>query len=140
MAIAVTWFSMPTDSIPQSLPYLAPTFVGRQNETSELLSFLQYTPKSPRIVSITGGPGFGESTLAICVGRRLADQGVKVIYVNMNDVTSKQALAEKILLSVSEREFSVTIDRLYSWSKHLNHQTLLIVMNSFTLTRMLFRV
>lgn len=120
-----------TSMLTPSLPYPATKFVGRQQEVSELLDLLQYTTDSPRIVSITGAPGFGKSTLAIHVGHMLADRGINVIYINMNEVTSKHALADTII-TTSEKTISggnVTISYLYQWSKQLKSQTLLILDN-----------
>ncbi len=116
---------------PQSLPYLTSSFVGRQEEISELQSFLKYTIDTPRIVSITGRPGIGKSTLAICMGNKLMDEGVDVIYIDMNEVTSVYTLAYKILRT-SQNSFlkeNITVLDLYKWSLSLKHKTLLVLDN-----------
>ena len=51
-----------------------------------------------RIVSIVGPPGIGKSTLAIQIGPRI-ERKTNVYYVDMGEVSSMQALAEKILES-----------------------------------------
>ena len=124
-------YTSPTSASLASLPALATRFVGRQQEVRDLLELLEYTADSPRIVSITGSPGFGKSTLAIHVGHMLTKEGIDVIYINMNEVTSNSVLTERIM-ATSEKTLSgenTTLSNLYQWSKHVNTQTLLILDN-----------
>ena len=124
-------YTSPTSASLASLPALATRFVGRQQEVRDLLELLEYTADSPRIVSITGSPGFGKSTLAIHVGHMLTKEGIDVIYINMNEVTSNSVLTERIM-ATSEKTLSgenATLSNLYQWSKHVNTQTLLILDN-----------
>ncbi len=120
-----------TTSRSRSLPHPIPNFVGREEEVGKLLKAMQYESDSPRIVSITGSPGFGKSTLAIHVGHKLIDKGVAVSYVDMNEVPSMHVLAEKVF--DSDDDFvvvkEITMDRLYRWAKELSKQVLLILDN-----------
>ena len=120
-----------TTSRSRSLPHPIPNFVGREEEVGKLLKALQYESDSPRIVSITGSPGFGKSTLAIHVGHKLIDEGIAVSYVDMNEVPSMHVLAEKVF--DSDDDFvvvkEITVDRLYRWAKELSKQVLLILDN-----------
>ncbi len=98
---------------------------------NKLIDQLEYTANSSRIISITGGPGFGKSFLAIHIGHKLLDERVDVVYVDVNEASSKHALAEKIVTthqnSLSER--NITLGDLYEWSKKLSRKTLLILDN-----------
>ena len=109
-----------TSKVSEKLPPLIHNFVGRQTDIDQLHMALEFSAKH-RIVGITGAPGFGKSTLAIHIGHILKDDGVKVIYVDMNEVTGQHQLAEKI---VPERNTDI-----YQWSMSLNKPTLLILDN-----------
>ncbi len=115
----------------KSLPPLRSNFVGRERELKTITVLLDISHERNRIVSISGPPGFGKSALAIHVGHRMVAQGAVVYYVDMNEVSSMQALAEKILSSdvgiVSLRSISIT--RLERWANERHDQTILILDN-----------
>lgn len=118
-------------TLSQTLPHHIPNFVGRKSETKELFqSLLNYTASAPRIVSITGAPGFGKSSLAVHIGHKLTDY-VKVIYVDLYEVSNKDEMIARILNgaknSISSKFFN-TRD-LYSWSESLKQQTLVLFDN-----------
>ena len=125
----------PVKSLPNSiqnhgLPDQIHNLVGRQTETSELKLLLEYSPGTPKIVSITGGPGFGKSALAISIGHDLKDNGVKVIYVNLNeDITGKYELAKIIMKLPLSTEQNISMQELYQWSENLKDSTLLVLDN-----------
>ena len=104
-------------------------FVGRELSMREIIQEI-YKPHPP-IISIVGPPGFGKSTLAIHIGHAMLADGFLVNYVDMSEVSSKQALAEKILAGDSGIVAikNVTVDRLYIWAWRLNYRTLLILDN-----------
>ena len=113
-----------------TLPYHSRDIVGRENEINDLKSFLQHG--APRIVSITGGPGFGKSTLAIAVGNELETEGVAVIYVNLNDeITTKYEIATKIIFRIDRGSelHKDLMQKLMDWSESLSSKTLLILDN-----------
>ena len=114
----------------KSLPFQDhKVFVGREQSKREIIHEI-YKPHPP-ILSIVGPPGFGKSTLAIHIGHAMVADGFLVNYVDMSEVSSKQALAEKILAGDAGRVAikNVTIDRLYVWARGLNYRTLLILDN-----------
>ena len=104
-------------------------FVGREQSKKEIIEKI-YTPLPP-LISIVGPPGFGKSTLAICIGHAILADGFLVNYVDMTEVSSKQALAVKVLAcdSTTEAIENITIERLYKWARGLNQRTLLILDN-----------
>ena len=104
--------------------------VGRQREASELKLLLEYSPGTPKIVSITGGPGFGKSALAISIGHVMKDEGVKVIYVSLNeDIAGKYELARNIMKLPLSTERNISMQELYQWSGNLKDSTLVILDN-----------
>ncbi len=122
----------------KSLPPLRANFVGRERELAEVEGLLDFSHHRNRIVSIYGPPGFGKSALAIHVGHRMVLQGSVVYYVNMDEVSNMQALAEKILTSdvriVSLRNISTA--RLERWARELHYQTVLILDNCDSMLQM----
>ena len=104
-------------------------FVGRELSKSQIIQEI-YKPRPP-IISIVGAPGFGKSTLAIHIGHAMLADGILVNYVDMSEVSSKQALAQKILAGdagiVAIK--NITVERLYIWARGLNQRTLLILDN-----------
>ena len=114
----------------RSLPFVDhKVFVGRELSKSQIIQEI-HKPHPP-IISIVGPPGFGKSTLAIHIGHAMVADGFLVNYVDMSEVSSKQALAEKILAGDSGIVAikNVTVERLYVWARRLNYRTLLILDN-----------
>ena len=114
----------------RSLPFVGhKVFVERELSKSRIIQEI-HKPRPP-IISIVGPPGFGKSTLAIHIGHAMVAGGFLVNYVDMGEVSSKQALTEKILAGdagiVAIK--NVSIDRLYDWARGLNYRTLLILDN-----------
>lgn len=136
IAVAIAPYFSASISQSTSSPSLPPpitNFVGRLEDIKKLSNkLLEYTAKSSRIVSITGAPGFGKSTLAIHIGNKLKDKGVNVVYTNLNEVPSIHALAETILISdglEESTEKNITLRHLYNWGRGLQQKTLLILDN-----------
>lgn len=97
-----------------------------------MYTHLEYKSGAPGIISVTGGPGFGKSRLAIHMGYKLRSEGIDVIYIDMNEVLNMHTLANKVL-QFSQKSLStrgnVTMQHLYEWSSNLKHKTLLILDN-----------
>ena len=104
-------------------------FVGREESKEEIIKKI-HEPHPP-IITIVGPPGFGKSTLAKHIGHAMLKDGFFVNYVDMTEVSSKQALAVKVLDcdSTTESIKNITIERLYKWARGLNQRTLLILDN-----------
>ena len=103
----------------KGLPSCPSMYVGRANESEELLRLMG---EAGKIIHILGPPGFGKSTLAICVGNTLITKGVVVRYIDLGEVSHQpvqQIIAEKILFQESTHSdmINVTFDHLLSWSQ-----------------------
>ena len=113
----------------QSLPPMTQSFVCREREISDLHSLLEYTDGAPRIVTITGGPGYGKSELAIYMGYELMDGNLDVIYIDMDEMKTLQTL-EYIKSELGELlSRKISTQGLYKWSSSLSRKTLLIFDN-----------
>ena len=120
------WFNLDHS---KTLPYPITNFVGRTAEMEDLNHLMDANNQDIRIVSIVGSPGFGKSTLAIQAGHSLVQQGFIAAYVNMIEVSSVQALPEKILDSAEIKTKKPTTDRLLKWAKDLSYPTVMIFDN-----------
>ena len=99
-------------------------FVGREEELNQIMSNLT---SSIRIISITGSPGFGKSSLAIHAGYSLEKLGITVYYVDLSQVLDMEMLKETIKEAISmEHEHYLNISR---WLKQLTTKSLLIMDN-----------
>ena len=132
VVFALSWRFFVSTPVPHlsSLPSMT-SFVGREQDISVLQPVLEFSSTTPKIVSITGGPGFGKSTLAIFMGHKLKDKGIHVVYIDMAEVSSMHTLAFKVL-RISQNSLSrqnITIQDVYDWSSFLKHETLLILDN-----------
>lgn len=97
----------------------------------DIASMINPANTDVRTVSIVGLPGIGKSALAIRIGHLMVRQGMVVHFVDMVEVSSMQALAEKVLDSeetlVATR--NVTVQRLNKWARDLCYPTILILDN-----------
>ena len=66
------------------LPFSKNLFVGRQRDISEIIKKLSRA----HLVSISGAPGFGKSTLAIRVGHKMLELGASVRYIDTTEAFS----------------------------------------------------
>ncbi len=102
----------------KSLPYPTEHFVGRENEMENMAHLIDFSNHDVRVVSIVGPPGIGKSTIAIHIGHTFVEEGTTVYYVDMIEVSSMTALAEKVLkganIVVSRK--NITEERLIKWA------------------------
>ncbi len=71
---------------PNNLPVLTRLFVGRDKDVENITDILLGKRQSwIKVVSVYGLPAAGKSTLAIHIGYEMANRGIAVRYINMND-------------------------------------------------------
>ena len=106
------------------------SFVGMEQKSEKLVKSLDYSTSDTRIVSIVGGPGIGKSALAKSAAHEMLS---RVYYVDMTEVTSMQALAERVLEGdegiVTINPNNITIKKMYEWARQQNQYTLLLLDN-----------
>ena len=95
------------------LPDVDELFIGREQDVQEVLKKLN----SSSIVHITGAPGFGKSRLAIQIGHRIFDSYQwKINVIRYVDTYTHHSI-------------SIDIDKLITWSQHLDTAAILILDN-----------
>ena len=77
------------------LPPMVPHFTGRQPECEEVVRHM--ISQSTQLVTISGSPGFGKTSLAIAVGHRLKRQGLPVYFLSLRNAKSTNDLMSKLL-------------------------------------------
>jgi AAA+ ATPase superfamily predicted ATPase len=74
---------------------MVPHFIGRQQECEEILRV--FTSTSAQVVSVSGPPGFGKTSLAIAVGHQLRQLGLPVYFLSLRSVKTAQELISDLL-------------------------------------------
>ena len=114
-------------SYSKTLPRSRGIFVGRKNETQQLLKYLCFNNSNVRIIGIFGGPGFGKSTLAIQTSHRLASTNVTIEYYDLSEVSFIPYLLYRILeTSTNITEHTVILEELKIWANAVTTDTILV--------------
>ena len=100
-------------------------FVGREKELNHIMRKLS---SSIRIISITGSPGFGKSSLAIHAGYRSGKLGFTVYYVDLSQVSSIKSFEDSLKEAVSQED-DLYHPSVSEWLKQLTNKSLLIIDN-----------
>jgi hypothetical protein len=83
-------------SVPKPcLPPTVPHFIGRQQKVEDILRVL--TSTSARLVSVSGPPGFGKTSLAIAVGHQFRQLGLPVYFLSLRSVKTAEELISDLL-------------------------------------------
>ena len=93
------------------LPPMVPHFTGRQTECEEVVRHM--ISESTQLVTISGSPGFGKTSLAIAVGHRLKRQGLPVYFLSLRNAKTTNDLMSK-LLSICGHSLSETGEKQLS--------------------------
>ena len=121
----------PLTELPKSyskvLPRLRNIFVGRENETQQLIKYLSFNNSNVRIVGIFGGPGFGKSTLAIQASHRLALTNITIEYYDLSEISFVPYLLHRILrISTNITERTAILEELKIWANTVTTDTILV--------------
>ena len=85
-----------------NLPSKLKNFVGRNGELNDLKEKLEFSEEK-NILVITGGPGYGKSSLAVHVGHEMLEKDYDyVIWINMRDIAEPVTLDEVALKIIDE--------------------------------------
>ncbi|CAB3995377.1 Nephrocystin-3 [Paramuricea clavata] len=85
---------------------MVPYFIGRQQECEQISRVL--TSTSARLVSVSGPPGFGKTSLAIAVGHQLRQLGLPVYFLSLRSVKTMEELISDLLNTFAHTSSDVT--------------------------------
>jgi tetratricopeptide (TPR) repeat protein len=74
---------------------MVPHFIGRQQKVEDISRVM--TSTSARLVSVSGLPGFGKTSLAIAVGHQLRQLGFPVYFLSLRSVKTAEQLTADLL-------------------------------------------
>ena len=117
-----------------NLPDLPSAFTGRSNEVHMLAHYL--VTEHVSIVAVTGGPGYGKSSVAIVSSREIARLGIPVYYVSLSEVNSLKAFIMAFMHTLNRKGSECMPERadLLSWVASLETTTVVILDNADLLT------
>ena len=125
-------------AVSHRLPNLPTAFTGRDEKVHEILELMLSDINQVKVVAITGGPGYGKSSLAIvCAYEFSKTYSIRVHYVSLTEVETIPQLVMKILLSVNDTSVDQKPDqsiRLLSYIGTLEHRCIFILDNADHLT------
>lgn len=116
------------------LPPIPAAFTGREKEIQLVLDFVHKEHVS--IVSITGGPAYGKSSLAIVSARELMTLGVQVYYVSLSEANSIETFIMAFMHSaaVKTTEEMPQKKELLHWVSSRETRTVIVLDNADHLT------
>ena len=85
---------------------MVPHFIGRQQECEDILRVL--TSTSSQVVSVSGPPGFGKTSLAIAVGHQLGRHGLPAYFLSLRSVKTMEELISDLLKTFADTSSYLT--------------------------------
>lgn len=138
LAVALApWFMMKYQAphSEPSLPDIPTAFTGRSDEIQRLTRYVAKEHIS--IVSVTGGPGYGKSSVAIVSSHELVRLGIPVHYVSLSEENSIEAFVMAFIHATARRKKTEQMpekDEIFSWVSSLDTKTVVILDNADLLT------
>jgi predicted ATPase/transcriptional regulator with XRE-family HTH domain len=112
---------------PANLPAPITSFVGRQSETEALCRLLP----TVRLLTLTGAPGIGKTSLALHVARLMHEQFRDgVFFVPLSPVTGPALVAPAIAGAIGVKD-TVSGVSLESLAEHLGSSAVLLLLDNF---------
>lgn len=120
-----------------TLPPLVPDFTGRRNETKEILDMLSFKDERNvfTIINIAGAPGFGKSTLAVCIGHYLLSSWIYVHYVDLTHSVDINLIPNTIKTAALGTSKSLENELIFGWARRISVETVIILDNCDDLTQ-----
>ena len=116
------------------VPPIPTAFTGREKEIQLLVDFI--SKKHVSIVSITGGPAYGKSSLAIVGSRRLMPLGIQVYYVSLSEANSMETFIMTFMHSTALKSTEEVPRKkeLLIWVSSIKANTVIVLDNADHLT------
>ena len=140
LAVALApWYTMkhqvPHSEKKPSLPDIPIAFTGRSDEIQRLIHHV--VTEHIGIVSVTGGPGYGKSSVAIVSSHELLRLDIPVYYVSLLEENSIEAFVMAFMHATDRRKKTEQMpqkDEFFSWVSALDTDTVVILDNADLLT------
>ena len=120
------------------LPQEPDYFVNREQEQEKIMqSVTGGVSRHSRIITITGSPGYGKTTLANVCGHRFVSQGIPVRYVDLQHVCTIKGIVVKILYAIGSTATDPSLEQLRRWAGQRHNGVLVLVLDNvdcFTLS------
>ena len=137
----VVWYQPPghdphTGRTP-SLPAIPAAFTGRSEQIQRLIHYV--VTEHISIVAVTGGPGYGKSSVAIVSSHELVKLGIPVYYVSLSEVNSIEAFVMTFMQAVGRKMKNEQLPgkgEFLSWTSSLDFKTVAVLDNADLLTLM----
>ena len=118
-----------------TLPDIPKAFTGRSDEIQRLIRYV--VTEHIGIISVTGGPGYGKSSVAIISSHELMKLGITVYYVSLSEVNSIEAFVMAFMHATARRKKTEQMpekEEFFSWVESLDAKTIVILDNADLLT------
>ena len=117
-----------------SLPDIPMAFTGRHDKIQLFIHYL--VAEHVRVVSVTGGPGYGKSSVAIIGSHELVQLGIPVYYVSLSEVSGIDTFIMAFMHATDKRKTERMPERgeLLSWISSLQTKTVVVLDNADLLT------
>ena len=120
------------------LPQEPDYFVNREQEQKMIMqSVTGSISHRSRIITITGSPGYGKTTLANVCCHSFVSQGIPVRYVDLQHVCTIKGIVVKILHAVGWTVPDLSMEQLSMWASQRQNGVLVLVLDNvdcFTLS------
>ena len=120
------------------LPQEPDYFVNREQEQEKIMqSVTGSISHRSRIITITGSPGYGKTTLANVCGHRFVSQGIPVRYVDLQHVCTIKGIVVKISYAIGSTATDPSMEQLRRWAGQRHNGVLVLVLDNvdcFTLS------
>ena len=115
------------------IPSIPTAFTGREVEVQSIVDFL--VADNVHIVSVTGGPGYGKSSVAIATSHQLIKQGIPVCYVSLSEADSIDTFIMTLLHAcIRETERYPDVMQTLTWVRLLMKKTVIVLDDADHLT------
>jgi len=116
--------SQPSPATPHNLPLTTTSFIGRVEDLKTILKRLTET----RLVTVTGGPGFGKSRLAVEAGRAVLESRPGGVWLaELAGADSARSLAATVSTATGASEQIDTLERL---AEALRSRPILLILDN----------
>ena len=117
-----------------NLPDIPTAFTGRSNEIQSLMYYVLMEHVS--VVAVTGGPGYGKSSIAIITSHKLVRLGIPVYFVPLSEVNSIDIFIMTFMHAIDGKRTEQKPDKgeLFSWVSLLKIETVVVLNNADLLT------